>query len=112
MKELAVELELVNNKTGAFLKKIITSNVDRLSVSDIAKRARIDRSYLHHALNGRKRLSLEQIVRVSEILKLDDKQTEFVIHLALYEQAEHPKLKTYFYEKLGLWNPIPQETKV
>lgn len=110
IKELNGETNISLNKTGVFIKQIIQQQTERLSVSDIAKRSRIDRSYLHHALNGRKNLSLEQIVRVAEILKMSDSQTEFLIYLALYEQAENPKLKMMFMQKLQLWDASPQSS--
>lgn len=72
------------------------------SLKTVADRAGFKaRDFILRIMNGERNLSQSGSYKMSEALRLSEKETDYFINLVAFNQAETPKEKEFFYQKMA-----------
>ncbi len=83
-----------------FLSEYIKINSHRGLISEIAKAAGCDRTYISQVLGGKADLLPDHVIRLSHFLLLDEPAADYLLHLLLKDRSASTEAKKKFELKL------------
>jgi len=90
-----------------YLKSVLADRITKnqhYSLRAMAKQLGIQSSHLSAVCSGKKNLSLQAAVKITQKLGLNEKETQYFCSLIQFETAKSPELKNTFFEQLQIKN--------
>lgn len=77
------------------------ARLQKFSFENFARKAGVDRSFIHNIMHGRKNVAPSNIFRIASAMGLSKKQIEYFENLVLFNQSQNLDESRHFFERLS-----------